>query len=93
MFIIELIFLCLILVVVAEILMLFFIDPILGDIIEWRGQEYKVIDWGGFDCYDYILEDKNGQITKTYEWELTFAKIKGLGIQRIYRYFREVTGI
>lgn len=90
MFIIELLFLCLILVVVAEILMLFFIDPILGDIIEWRGQEYKVIDWCG---YDYILEDKDGQITKVYEWELIFANIKGLGIQRIYRYFREVTGI
>lgn len=93
MFIIELLFLCLFVVVVAEILMLLFIDPILGDIIEWRGKEYKVIDWDGFDYYDYILEDKDGQITKVYEWELTFAKIKGLGIQRAYRYFREVCGI
>lgn len=68
-------------------------EPIPGDILLWKDKKYKVILWEGFDYYDLHLENEEGQITKVDLHEIQDARITGLGVVRIFRYFREVTGI
>lgn len=70
-----------------------FTEPIPGDILEWKNEEYKVILWDGFDYYDVHLEAKDGRVVKVDLHEISDAKIKGLGIVRLHRYFKEVLGV
>lgn len=90
---IELIIGLLLIASLAEIIMAGFYDPIPGDIIVWRGKTFKVVNEECYDSFDYVLIDEKGAKIRATEWDLYFAHIKGLGIQRMYRYFREITGI
>lgn len=68
-------------------------EPFPGDILIWNGKKYKVILWDGFDFYDFHLEDENGQLVKVDLHEIKDAKVTGIGIVRLFRYFREITGL
>lgn len=93
MIVLELVIGLMVIISLAEIIMAGFSDPIPGDIIEFEGKTFKVVNEEFYDSIDYVLIDEKGVKIRATEWDLYFANIKGLGIQRMYRYFREITGI